>query len=910
MYRATRTVSSALAITSLTLCTLAVPGALGTGIASATPAGDNIVINEVYGGGGNSGATLTHDFIELYNPTDQAISLDGWAVHYVSAKGSSASKSAPLEGSIAPKGYFLIEAAKGNGGSVRFASDAQLGELALGGSAGAVVLTKDAASWQQGQTAVDIVGYGGAATAEGTATGKLSASTSASRDEEGKDSDNNAADFSIGQPTPQYSGGDALTGDLPSTGPGDENEHAPGDPGAVTAIEDIQGTGETSPLVNQRVKTAGWVTASYPTGGLNGFVIQMGGGSENARRTGEASRTVFVYTGQGTPSAIDKCVVVTGQVAEFKTSTQISADTVAESLDAAEDCGEKPQPITEDIPTDPAQREANEHMLFQPTRKYTVTNNYDLTSYGSVDLVAGNEPLYQATQIHAPGPAAQAYEAENERKLITLDDAATRNYFTNAQAKNVPLPYLKTAEGIKSLRTGDHVSFQNPVVLSHNFGKWGMRPTSEVTGDSARAELPIAWEDSRKAEEGGPDAVGGDLSIASFNVLNYFTDLGEDQENCSFYGDRNNEPITANRCDVRGAYSQQAFRDQQAKIVKAINQLGVSVLGLEEIENSAQFGQDRDASLKQLVDALNAAGGNWEFVPSPQDVPASEDVIRTAFIYNPDKVAPVGESRILDHDAFTGIARQPLAQEFRTTEQEDADSFVAVVNHYKSKGSVARGDADTGDGQGNNATLRKNMSTELSTWLDAQEDWRGKAQFVMGDFNAYAKEDAIRALEDAGFVNLDTKYDAGLSYQFGGRLGSLDHVLANSQALDLVTGADVWDINSDEPAAFEYSRRNYNVVDFFAEDVFRASDHDPVKVGFNAPGSAGQPEQPGGDNSGGDKPGSSEEGHGDHPATPEQNSVKKFFGWLLAGFTTFSALFGVLGAIGLHLGWIKPPKLW
>ena len=88
-------------------------------------------------------------------------------------------------------------------------------------------------------------------------------------------------------------------------------------------------------------------------------------------------------------------------------------------------------------------------------------------------------------------------------------------------------------------------------------------------------------------------------------------------------------------------------------------------------------------------------------------------------------------------------------------------------------------------------------------------------------------------LEEAGFTNIEDKFDAGHSYQFGGRLGSLDHVLANDKALEMTTGADVWDINSDESVAYEYSRRHYNATDFYAPDPFRSSDHDPIKVGFN-----------------------------------------------------------------------------
>ena len=104
---------------------------------------------------------------------------------------------------------------------------------------------------------------------------------------------------------------------------------------------------------------------------------------------------------------------------------------------------------------------------------------------------------------------------------------------------------------------------------------------------------------------------------------------------------------------------EKSFEDQQAKIVAAINKLNVSVLGLEEIENSAKFGHDRDESLRKLVAALNAAGGNWKYVPSPKTLPGDEDVIRTAFIYNPDKVSPVGIRAfwITKHSAASPVLR-------------------------------------------------------------------------------------------------------------------------------------------------------------------------------------------------------------------------------------------------------------
>lgn len=111
--------------------------------------------------------------------------------------------------------------------------------------------------------------------------------------------------------------------------------------------------------------------------------------------------------------------------------------------------------------------------------------------------------------------------------------------------------------------------------------------------------------------------------------------------------------------------------------------------------------------------------------------------------------------------------------------------------------------------------------------------WPAKPIFLMGDFNAYSKETPVSIIESAGFTELEKKYEpTSATYQFSGRLGSLDHVFANQSALSLVTGAGVWDINADESIAMQYSRRNYNVTDFYTTSQFASSDHDPVVVGL------------------------------------------------------------------------------
>ena len=139
----------------------------------------------------------------------------------------------------------------------------------------------------------------------------------------------------------------------------------------------------------------------------------------------------------------------------------------------------------------------------------------------------------------------------------------------------------------------------------------------------------------------------------------------------------------------------QAYREDGEKVVvaaadtfraAAIEQLkswgevvGADVVSLEEIENSAKFGQDRDAALATLVDALNERAGadEWAFVPSPAVQPplGEQDVIRLAFVYKPAAVEPVGGSEILVGSTAFGNARQPLAQEFRAVGGVDQQTF-------------------------------------------------------------------------------------------------------------------------------------------------------------------------------------------------------------------------------------------
>ncbi len=177
---------------------------------------NHLVISQVYGGGGNTGATYTNDFIEIFNPTGSAISLSGLSVQYNGATATTAYSVTPLTGTIGAGKYFLIqEYSSGAVGSALPAPDAT-GTINLSASAGKVALVNSTTPLS-GTTCpalttavIDFVGYGtgtsGANCFETSAAPTLSNATGASRRNEGcMETDNNSKDFAEVTPTPRNS---------------------------------------------------------------------------------------------------------------------------------------------------------------------------------------------------------------------------------------------------------------------------------------------------------------------------------------------------------------------------------------------------------------------------------------------------------------------------------------------------------------------------------------------------------------------------------------------------------------------------------------------------------------------------------------------------------------------------------
>ena len=555
--------------------------------------------------------------------------------------------------------------------------------------------------------------------------------------------------------------------------------------GATPAAEigAVQGTGDTTPLAGQTVTVRGVVVGDVP--GLSGFYLQDGDGDGDPA----TSDGVFVFS--TVEVGLGDTVAVTGQAQEYSGQTQVSAPNGAEVCTDGTPA-DLPDAAPLDLPADAAARERLEGVLVEPADPLTVSEVFGLTSFGELTLSEGGL-LVQPTELARPGtPEAAAIAAGNELRRIVLDDGASARVTTP--------PYLTPDTPV---RVGDELGLAAPVVLGYGFDAWRLQPADGT------AEGTVVPGNTRPAT---PGAVDGDVQLGAFNVLNYFLTIGG---------------------VGRGATSPAEFEEQAGKIVPAIEALDADVVTLMEIEDTDSTGYrpgDADAALADLVGRLNAAAGSekWAYVPLPAELYAVQrDVIRSAVIYRPAEVQPVGAPVGLVDEVVWSNAREPIAQTFTT---ELGDAFTVVANHFKSKGGTGTGDnADTGQGAFNGDRVRQAAS--LAAFSERLRQQSGDPDvLLMGDFNAYTQEDPIETLRGSGFTDLGERLDPGrYSYVFDALSGSLDHALATEELTAKVTDLTHWNINSVESSAYQYD----GAPQLYAADPYRSSDHDPLLLGLD-----------------------------------------------------------------------------
>jgi predicted extracellular nuclease len=596
----------------------------------------------------------------------------------------------------------------------------------------------------------------------------------------------------------------------PDGTPGVTNGCGGGAPAPLVRIHEVQGDGSASPLQGTVVAIEGVVVGDFQdsvgaNGDLNGFFVQEEDADADANSL--TSEGIFVFDGSSAPAvdvAIGDVVRVEGAVSESFGMTQITP-----TVNVVIQSNGNPLPNAASLALPVASVddfEASEGMRVTFPQSLVIVEYFNFDRFG--EIVLGSERRLTPTAEFEPGPDAILAESEYLLDRITLDDGRT-----NQNPDPAIHPNGAEFDLSNLFRGGDRVQNVSGV-LNFSFGLYRVQPTvgANYANDNPR---PLA-----------PDAVGGTATVASFNVLNYFTTIDDGSSVCG--------PLMNLGC--RGADNAEELARQRAKIIDALAGIGADIVGLIEIEND-----NGDSAASDLVAGLNDAmgAGTYEYIATGA---IGTDAIRVGLIYKPGSVSPLGDHAILDNSVdgrFLDDKNRPvLAQSFM--DNAAGDVVTVAVNHLKSKGSPCDdvSDPNTGDGSGNCNLTRTAAAEALVDWLATDPTGSGVDNFlVIGDLNSYDKEDPIDALAAGGYVDLVHSFlgEDAYSFVFDGRTGYLDHALANPALNDRVTGTTIWHINADEPDLINYdtSFKLPNQDAIYAPDAYRSSDHDPVIVGLD-----------------------------------------------------------------------------
>ena len=621
---------------------------------------------------------------------------------------------------------------------------------------------------------------------------------------------------------------------------------------ALSFIHDVQGNGAATPVPGSTVAVEGVVIGDYQaTTQLSGFFLEEEDADHDADPA--TSEGVFVFCNL-CPTAVaeGQRVLVTGTVSEFFNATEITASTAGAVVvtNAGNNLAQvTPAPI--DLPVVGVVNdfyEAREGMKVTFTDTLTVSEYFELARFGQIELYEGVRPR-QFTEANTPSVAGyNAHLAALATRRVILDDDDNSQNVSLNDPNGLQFVYPPVAnggfsvgtQGVDFFRGGDLVNGLTGV-LDWSFAgatgtdAWRIRPT---------AANPVAFTVANP-RPATPPAVGGAIRAVGMNLLNYFTTIDTTSGGTGPCG-------PGGTLDCRGADSVAELNRQRARAALVICTLNADVYGFAELENTTP-----SAAITDLLGAVNAScGGAHPYTFANTGGTLGSDAIRVQQIYRTGILSPVG-SPLSDLDPIH--SRPPTAQTYDVVDATNpafGQRFTVVMNHLKSKGSSAGlpGDADAGDGAGFSNATRTAQANRLLTWVTGTVvPAAGDPDvLLLGDFNAYAKEDPINALLAGGYNDLETTFHGAnaYSYLFDGQLGHLDYAFASATLLGQVTSADAWHINADEADLFDYNDEIKDTGESAFEEKpdgsalvpprvlfqpgtpYRASDHDPVVVGL------------------------------------------------------------------------------
>jgi predicted extracellular nuclease len=769
---------------------LALGATAAAALIAAVPASASsvdVVISQVYGGGGNSGATFRNDFIELYNRGSAPVSLVGWSVQYASARGTTW-QTTVLGGTLAPGSHYLVQEAAGAGGTSDLPTPDATGSIAMSGTSGKVALVLATTPLACGATCSsdaavrDFVGYGSATDFETAAAPTLSNTTADLRAADGTDTDNNSVDFTAGAPDPRNSG--VVT-----------------PPPPAPRIHDVQGAAHRSPLVGKTVTgVPGVVTAL----GTNGFWMQ----DPEPDADPATSEGVFVFTSSAPKVARADSVTVTGTVTEYRpggsgsdnlTTTEISRPSVTV---VAHDPA-LPEPTL----VGPGGRVAPQAVRTDSPGDVEGSTTFDVTA-NALDFYESMEGmLVRVVDPVASGPT----NAYGELSVLPGGAGSPRTVrggirytYADANPERVILDDLLAT--VPAADTGDTLPGAVDGVLDYSFGNFKLEvlATPTVTGNGLTREVT--------RPQGAHE-----LAVATYNVENL--DPSDPQDK---------------------------FDRLAGNLVH--NLASPDIVAVEEIQDNNGAVDDgtvaADVTWQKLIDAITAAGGPtyaYRSINPDNDTDGGEPGgnIRVGFLFRPDRNVEFVDRPGGDADTATGVVKlgggaaltlspgrvDPTNPAFASSRKPLAGEFLfqgrrvfVVANHLNSKG---------GDQPLFGRYQPPSRSSEVQRHAQAEVVHgfiekirsvdRSASVIALGDINDFEFSQTADILSggagtDGFMVDLPRTLPEPerYSYVYDGNSQVLDQILMSKPLVSL--GFD------------------YDVVHINAEFADQASDHDPQVV--------------------------------------------------------------------------------
>jgi predicted extracellular nuclease len=786
--------------------------AVAVSVGTAGAASTGLVINEVYGGGGNSGATFTNDFIEISNRGSSSASVAGDSVQYHSSGATGSWQTTPLSGTIPAGGIYLVAESQGTGGSQPLPGPQATGMIAMSATAGTVALVNGTtaltctASAACESASIDLVGYGTAALSEGSPATGASNTQSASRTD-AADSDNNSADFTAADPTP----GAANAGTGTGTGTGNPPPTA-----GPLRIHDIQGTSFVSPDDGTTVTNVpGIVTGIRSSGSSKGYWIQDPAPDDNPA----TSEGIFVFTSSPTV-AVGDSVLVSGTVKDFYALDSGETTSTTSNLSVTEIDDPTATVLSHDNPLPAAE-------VITPT---TVPDTY------APDLGGAN---IESTPIQPARSALDFWESRegmrvevDNARVVGPSDSFGEQYVTTKPAQDetirggtellgenqVPSGRLEVVANDGSnpeVNVGDVFTGATVGPIDYSeFGGYFISATQLGTVKSGGIQPTVATPQTKKQ-----------LAVATYNVENL------------------------------AATDPQSKFDALAKGI-VTNLSDPDIVALEEIQDNDGAKDDgvvdSSQTINKLLAAITAAGGpnyaSQEVDPvNDQDGGEPGGNIRQVFLYNPQTVTfalrgpsstnrsttgtqvvkshgepdlTLSPGRIDPTNPVWTSSRKPLVGEF-IPRKGSGDPLFVIANHLDAKLGDQSEDGRFQFPAQSSATQRAGQAEVEHQFVQQLLNIDPKANVVvLGDLNDYQFSPSLNTLvtgsaDGSGTPILSDLIDTlpvnqQYTYDFDGVSEVLDHILTTKGIKSPV----------------------YQVVHINAEFANQTSDHDPQVVRF------------------------------------------------------------------------------